>query len=60
MRTRTKICLVLVMAIAVVFLTACSDRYPIDRADFIATMEAEGFEIRDVRNCSEITYSLAR
>jgi len=36
------------MAIAILFLSACSDREPIDRADFISAMEAESFEILDV------------
>ena len=45
---KKKIYLFLIMAIAALFLSACSDREPIDRADFISAMEAESFEIQDV------------
>ena len=50
MNTKKRFYLIAIVIIAAIFLSACSDRYPIDRADFIAAMEEEGFEILDVSN----------
>ena len=48
MSTRKKFYLILLKIVATIALSACDNRYPLDRVDFIATMEAEGFEIFDV------------
>ena len=48
MKKLNKFYFVLGLAIATLFLTGCSDRDPIDRADFITIMKESGFEVHDL------------
>ena len=49
MKKTNKLYFVLVIVVAILFLTGCfSEREPINRADFITTMETAGFEIVDI------------